>query len=732
MKQKRLSTKIAAIVTISLTVVFGLLMATVVLLSGKTTSTNIRNELTNLAHANGNQVQAILDSASNQAISIQDYIIRANKTKASNGIISENSYQKSVMYHTEMSRSGIEMENYLLNNIWGAINGNENLLGIGAYFEPGKYDKMIEVYSLYATREDTANETAQIENEYSDYSQEDYYRPVKESGKPYISKPYVENGITMVTVSYPILHQGDFKGVVLADIDISRFNNITVHSEKFHTLNASILSNDLTIAYDSESINKVGTNLETYYKDSKEVKKITDGMSEGKPFTCNTVRADGRNISQFFYPINAQGVNWWAETSLDKSDMIKDSKVLIITIALISLLALIAIIAIVVFVIAKALKPIQGVVSAANKIVDGDLDVEVEARSDDEIGILSKAFLEMSGNLKIIIGDIGYLLGEMSNGNFAIQTGHKEKYIGEYQKISEAMTSIIQTLSDTLTEINTASQQVSVGADQVSSAAQALSQGAAEQASSVEELSASIAEVTNQIKQNAENAALARDKAEENGVELMASNAQMKDMMDAMQQISNKASEISNIIKIVDDIAFQTNILALNAAVEAARAGNAGKGFAVVADEVRNLAAKSAEAAKSTAVLIEQTIETVNNGFTIADKAALSLSKSAEVATSAAAVVDSIATASREQAEAIMQINQGIEQIAAVVQTNSATAEESAAASEELSGQAEMLKQLVSRFNLPDSAMKDLIKHHDFEAISTASKSTSLSLTGKY
>ena len=225
---------------------------------------------------------------------------------------------------------------------------------------------------------------------------------------------------------------------------------------------------------------------------------------------------------------------------------------------------------------------------------------------------------------------------------------------------------------------------------------------------------------------------VARDKAEENGVELMASNAQMKDMMDAMQQISNKASEISNIIKIVDDIAFQTNILALNAAVEAARAGNAGKGFAVVADEVRNLAAKSAEAAKSTAVLIEQTIETVNNGFTIADKAALSLSKSAEVATSAAAVVDSIATASREQAEAIMQINQGIEQIAAVVQTNSATAEESAAASEELSGQAEMLKQLVSRFNLPDSAMKDLIKHHDFEAISTASKSTSLSLTGKY
>ena len=236
--------------------------------------------------------------------------------------------------------------------------------------------------------------------------------------------------------------------------------------------------------------------------------------------------------------------------------------------------------------------------------------------------------------------------------------------------------------------------------DEIRIAAQALSQGATEQASSIEELSASITEITDQINKNAENAKQANDSAEHAGREIMNSNEQMRSMVEAMDEITVKSSEISKIIKVIDDIAFQTNILALNAAVEAARAGAAGKGFAVVADEVRNLASKSAEAAKGTTVLIEESIAAVQSGSEIARRTAEMLDESANVTRQAVSLIEKITEASIMQAESAAQINVGVEQISSVVQTNSATSEESAAASEELSGQAELLKSLVGKFRL--------------------------------
>lgn len=343
-------------------------------------------------------------------------------------------------------------------------------------------------------------------------------------------------------------------------------------------------------------------------------------------------------------------------------------------------------------------KAIQNLVTGMKSLASGHLNNTVDVHSKDELGFLAEEFNKMSSYLKTIISDVDHLLSEISQGNFTATT--QLAYVGDFDSILISVKKIIGTLSETLAQINQASEQVASGANQISGAAQALSQGATEQASSVEELSATFNEFSQQVRQNTLNAISASDASNKIGEKIISSNAQMESLTQAMEKISHSSNEIGRIIKTIDDIAFQTNILALNAAVEAARAGAAGKGFAVVADEVRSLASKSAEAANNTTVLIEESMKAVHNGTRLAGETAESLNAVVSSAKDVELAIDKIAAASNEQADAITQITTGVEHISTVVQTNSATAQESAAASEELSGQADMLKSLTSKFKL--------------------------------
>lgn len=343
-------------------------------------------------------------------------------------------------------------------------------------------------------------------------------------------------------------------------------------------------------------------------------------------------------------------------------------------------------------------KPLTSMSQVAAELSRGNLELDLTHQSGDELGVLADAMRSTISSLQSYIRDISEKLGQMSHGDMRITVDLE--YVGDFVAIRQAIELISSNLNRTLLLINTASEQVNAGASQVSDAAQALASGATEQAATVEELNASIASVTQQAEQNTANVQKSVSYVEQAEHNLAESNNQMKNLNTSMQEISETSQEISKITKLVEDIAFQTNILALNAAVEAARAGNAGKGFAVVADEVRNLAGKSAEAAKQTAALIEKSVATVSEGEKLAEDTLKRLVEASEKAELAVHSIREIEAATSEQAAAIEQINEGLSQVSAVVQTNAATAEESSASSEELAAQAQTLQHEVSKFKL--------------------------------
>lgn len=343
-------------------------------------------------------------------------------------------------------------------------------------------------------------------------------------------------------------------------------------------------------------------------------------------------------------------------------------------------------------------EPLSEIRYVLEELPKGNLNVSVKGNYKGEFARIADSTNELAFGLKGLIKDIDNALAKIARSDFSVE--NLRIFDGEYGNISYSVNTVIEKMNEVFEEIQTASAQVAAGAGQISDSSQTLSQGTEEQAASIEQISASIAEIAAQVKQNAANSSLSDELSRTAKNHAVKGNEQMKEMLQAMHDINESSSKISKIIKVIDDIAFQTNILALNAAVEAARAGQYGKGFAVVAEEVKNLAQQSANASKETTSMIETSIEKVNIGTKIANDTAEALNEIVESINKQSELGAQIASASNSQATAISQLNQAIDQVSQVIQSNSATAEESASASEELSSQAEMLKNLVDNVKL--------------------------------
>lgn len=540
----------------------------------------------------------------------------------------------------------------------------------------------------------------------NDYSDRAYVKSAMK-GETAVSEPLVSKitGQLSIMVSAPIWEGGvpgkKVAGVVYFVPNETFLNDIVASLQVSPNGSAYILNNvGYTIAHKNMDNVK---NRENTQEDAKTDKKLKDLAALEVRMTLGEsgfgrYEYGGSRKFLAFSPI--EGTEGWSLAINAPTKDFTQSTVNGIIITIILMVVFLAISSYMAYRLARQIgEPVKDCAQRLRLLAEGDLDTPVhEIHTGDETQILADSARTLVQGFRLMIQDMDEMLAEMSRGNLTADSKCEEAYVGGYRGLLDSARKLSAQLSDTLRQINQSADQVSAGAEQVSAGAQALSQGATEQASAIEELAATINDISGKIIATADRAGDVHSQSSETGREVEQCNEQMLELVNAVRDIGESSSQIGKIIKTIEDIAFQTNILALNAAVEAARAGTAGKGFAVVADEVRNLASKSAEASKSTSVLIEGSARSVEKGMKIADETAASLQKAVISTENTVKAVDKITEATAEQSQAVSQVTQGVDQISSVVQTNSATAEESAAASEELSGQAVILKELVGQF----------------------------------
>ncbi|WP_315369575.1 methyl-accepting chemotaxis protein [Oribacterium sinus] len=693
MQGSKRSHSLSGRISLSLGIIMLFLFAlmTAFILAVASAAFNKKNEqnMNALSNLNASRVNKITVNTSNTMKSLAESFVNFHKEDGGDSALSGKSKLEEATGALTVSEA--EEEYYLMKTMQGFAKNNLGIVSQALLLEPDAFSKENSNYSL---RYDTDGDKFSMVP-YEVYGTQDFYKQAQESKVASATLPMenADTGKASFYMTVPILDGDRFLGIVTTEISTEVFNELDMSTLGYENVFFDVLDNQNNFVY-SNNPDAKGKNLGDLIG-----QKYSDMLVE----KMQTKEAFFQRDSQvrYYVPLQIEGVDWWVQTAMTIPHFDQEKNQLLFALILSEVIIFILVQIINFLRISNALKPLKKISEAGKEVAGGNFDVEIHYPQQDEIGELSRSISEVIGRSKKIVFDLRDRLDAMAGGNFT-ENLESEEYVGDYAPLLESLKHIQEDMNKTLQEVHASSVQVLSSAEQVNTGAQSLSQGATEQASSIEELSANMQDISHSIQASTKTAGEAYKLQGEAGVAVLQSNEKMEEMRKAMDDITAKSNEISKIIKTIDDIAFQTNILSLNAAIEAARAGAAGKGFAVVADEVGNLAQKSAKAAQNTGLLIEETIEAVEKGAKITEETAESLNSVSKSTEEVNTLIEKISSASSKDLEGITSLNQGLQQISSVVQANSATAEQSAAASEELTGQANKMNELVERFQLKE------------------------------